>query len=182
MSLDASKAEVAPSNRDRWLMLGLLFACRTGLGFQFQTLASVSGSLSTQLGFSYTQIGTLIGLFMLPGLLLAMPAGYAGRHVSDRTLVGLSFLCLGAGAAIAAVANGFGLLALGRLASGAGFVFSTIYLTKMTADWFAGKELATAMGILVMSWPFGIAMGQIGHVWIEAQLDWRAAFMVAGVY
>ena len=99
-------------HRDRWLMLALLFACRTGLGYQFQTLASVSGSLTTELGFSYTEIGTLIGLFMLPGLLLAMPAGYLGRYVSDRTLVGLSFMCLGAGAAIGSLAHGFELLAL----------------------------------------------------------------------
>ena len=32
----------AASNGSRWLILALLFACRTGLGFQFQTLGSVS--------------------------------------------------------------------------------------------------------------------------------------------
>ncbi len=170
------------SDQTRWLVLALLFGCRTGLGFQFQTLGSVSEPLTAQLGFSYTEIGTLIGLFMLPGLVLALPAGYVGRHFQDRTLVGSAFLCLGAGGAIAAVAQGFGLLAFGRMAAGAGFVFGTIYLTKMTADWFAGKELATAMGILVMSWPFGIAMGQIGQVWIDAQFGWRAVFVVASAY
>jgi predicted MFS family arabinose efflux permease len=38
------------------------------------------------------------------------------------------------------------------------------------------------MGILVMSWPFGIAMGQIGHEWLAATFDWRIAFIVAGAY
>jgi MFS family permease len=178
----ASPPSAIAAHHARWWILGLLFACRTGLGFQFQTLGSVSGSLTTELGFSYTEIGTLIGLFMLPGLVLALPAGYAGRHVHDRTLVGLAFLCLGAGGAIASIAHGFGLLALGRIAAGVGFVIGTIYLTKMTADWFAGKELATAMGILVMSWPFGIAMGQIGQVWVDAHFGWRAVFLVAAVY
>lgn len=171
-----------PAYESRWLILALLFACRTGLGFQFQTLGSVSESLTAELGFSYTEIGTLIGLFMLPGLVLALPAGYAGRHFQDRTLVGLAFLCLGAGGAIAAIAHGFGLLGLGRIAAGAGFVFGTIYLTKMAADWFAGKELATAMSILVMSWPFGIAMGQIGQVWVDGHFGWRAVFLVASAY
>ena len=36
-------------------------------------------------------------------------------------------------------------LAIARTLCGVGFVFGTIYLTKMLADWFAGKELATAM-------------------------------------
>ena len=52
----------------------------------------------------------------------------------------------------------------------------------MVADWFAGKELATAMGALVMSWPFGIAMGQIGHGWLAVVFDWRTAFAVATIY
>ena len=180
--MSAMPIVAAPSNRTRWLILAMLFACRTGLGFQFQTLGSVSGSLVTQLGFSYAEIGTLIGFFMLPGLLLALPVGYAGRYLPDRALVAIGLLSLAAGGAIASIAQSFGLLALGRIACGVGFVFSTIYLTKMVADWFGGKELATAMGVLVMSWPFGIAMGQIGHVWLDAHFDWRAAFLAAAVY
>jgi predicted MFS family arabinose efflux permease len=168
--------------RSRWSILALLFVCRIGLGFQFQTLGSVSDSLVAALGFSYAQIGTLIGLFMLPGLVLALPAGYLGRALSDRALVSLALLWLAAGGLIAALAQGFGWLALGRLACGVGFVFSTIYMTKMTADWFAGKELATAMGILVMSWPLGIALGQIGQVWIDLHVDWRTVFAVAALY
>jgi predicted MFS family arabinose efflux permease len=177
--MDATQSVAVSSNP--WLILALLFACRTGLGFQFQTLGSVSGSLVEQLGFSYAEIGTLIGFFMLPGLVLALPAGYAGRYLADRTLVTFGLMALGVGGAIASFAQGFGLLALGRIAAGIGSVFSTIYMTKMVADWFAGKELATAMGILVMSWPFGIAMGQVGHVWVAANFDWRAAFLVAAV-
>ena len=171
-----------PDSQARWRILALLFVCRIGLGLQFQTLGSVSDSLVASLGFSYAQIGTLIGLFMLPGLVLAMPAGYLGRVLSDRVLVALAFLCLAAGSGIAALAQGFGQLALARLACGIGVVLSTIYLTKMTTDWFAGGELATAMGVLVMSWPLGIALGQIGQVWIDQHFDWRAVFAVAALY
>jgi MFS family permease len=97
-------------------------------------------------------------------------------------LVALGLLSLALGGATAAAAHGFGMLALGRIAAGIGFVVSTVYFTKMVADWFAGRELATAMGVLVASWPVGIAMGQIGHVWIAANYDWRLAFVVAAVY
>lgn len=180
--MNAGPAPILADSRSRWSILALLFVCRTGLGLQFQTLGSVSDSLVATLGFSYAQIGTLIGLFMLPGLVLALPAGYLGRALSDRVLVSLALLWLAAGGLIAALAQGFGWLALGRLACGVGFVFSTIYLTKMTADWFAGKELATAMGILVMSWPLGIALGQIGQVWIDLHLGWPAVFATAALY
>ncbi len=170
------------SNRSRWLVLALLFGCRTGLGFQFQTLGSVSEQLIVDLGFNYTQVGTLIGLFMLPGAFLAIAAGYSGRFFSDQVLAGFGMFALGVGGALGAVADGFGMLSAGRIACGVGFVVSTIYFTKMAADWFSGKELATAMGILVMSWPFGIAMGQIGHEWLAVTFDWRVAFWVAAAY
>lgn len=165
----------------RWSILGLLFVCRASLGLQFQTLGSVADPLVAQFGFGYAEIGTLIGLFMLPGLFLAMPAGWAGRHASDRQLVTTGLVLMALGGGVAALAQSFGQLALGRLVTGAGFVFATLYFTKMVIDWFAGLELATALGILVMSWPFGIAAGQLGHAWLAATFDWRAAFIVASV-
>ena len=144
----------------RWSILALLFVCRASLGYQFQTLGSIADPLASQFGFGYTEIGTLIGLFMLPGLLLSVPAGWAGGRRSDRQLVSIGLALMALGGVIAVLAEGFGLMALGRLVSGAGFVFATIYFTKMVVEWFAGLELATALGILVMSRPFGIALAR----------------------
>lgn len=169
------------ARRARWSILALLFVCRASLGLQFQTLGSIADPLVAQFGFGYAEIGTLIGLFMLPGLLLSIPAGWAGRHASDRQLVSTGLVLMALGGGVAALAQGFGMLSVGRLLSGAGFVFATLYFTKMVVDWFAGLELATALGILVMSWPFGIAAGQIGHAWLAASFDWRAAFVVASL-
>ena len=72
----------------RWAILALLFATRVGLGLQFQT-HGIGGRSAGQRAsrLSFTQIGTLIGLFMIPGLVLAIPLGFAGRYASDRMLV-----------------------------------------------------------------------------------------------
>ncbi|HEX4233153.1 MAG TPA: hypothetical protein VH041_02515, partial [Caldimonas sp.] len=78
-------------------MLALLVVCRASLGVQFQTLASTADPLVARFGIGYAQIGTLIALFMLPGLFLSLPAGTAGRYASDRRLVslGLALVALG---------------------------------------------------------------------------------------
>jgi len=70
----------------------------------------------------------------------------------------------------------------GRVVARIGFVLINIYFTKMVADWFVGREIATAMSILVMSWPFGIAMGQIGHTWLAQAFGWRVPFLAASLY
>ncbi len=133
-----------------------------------------------ELHLTYAAIGTLIGLFMLPGLFLAIPAGLAGRHASDRILSASGLATLAIAGAIAATADGFVQLAAARLIGGVGFVLVSLYFTKMVADWFAGREIATAMAVLVMSWPFGIAMGQVGHAWLAVHQGWRWPFGAAG--
>jgi MFS family permease len=113
---------------------------------------------------------------------LAIPLGFAGRYASDRALVTAGLVALALGGGVAAAADGFGGLALGRLLCGVGFVVTTIFFTKMVVDWFAGRELATAMAVLVMSWPFGIAMGQVGHSWLATAYGWRVPFIAASLY
>ena len=164
------------------MILAVLFASRTGLGFQFQTLGSVSDHLVDIFGFSFAEIGMLIGAFLLPGMVLAVPCGFAGRYTSDRLLVTIGLVLLALGGVSAIIAASFSMFAVARFICGSGFVVTTIYFTKMVADWFDGKELATAMAVLVMSWPFGIAMGQVGHVWLATLFDWRMAFVAASIY
>lgn len=166
----------------RWRILALLFFARIGLGFQFQTLASVGDDLVVAFGFDYAEIGFLIGLFMAPGLLLALPAGFAGRYACDLSLAGIGLVALTLGGVVSGCATEGWTIGLGRLIAGVGFVFGTVYFTKMIADWFDGREIATAMSIFVVSWPVGIAVGQIGHVWLAQTFDWHAPFLAASIY
>ena len=145
-------------------------------------MGSVADPLIGELHLGYAEIGTLIGLFMLPGLFLAIPAGFAGRYASDRLLSAAGLATLAVAGAVAATADGFAQLAVARLLGGVGFVLVSLYFTKMVVDWFAGREIATAMAVLVMSWPFGIAMGQVGHAWLAVHQGWRWPFGAAGLY
>lgn len=163
-------------------ILALLFLARVGLGLQFQTLASVGDSLIVIVGLDFARIGLLIGMFMIPGLFLALPAGFLGRYTTDRTLAVVGLLALASGGLVSSVATESSTIGLGRVIAGAGFLLINLYFTKMVADWFEGREIATAMSILVMSWPLGIAMGQVGHAWLVQAYGWQVPFQVALVY
>lgn len=167
---------------NRWVILAILFVARAGLGVQFQTVGSVSDHLAAEFAITFTEVGTLIGFFFLPGLVLSLPSGYIGRFASDRTLVCVGLACLAIGGALTAYGDSYALAVIGRLISGSGFVISSVFFAKMVTDWFVGKEIATAMGVLVMSWPFGIAIGQIGHGWIAETFQWQTAFYAASMF
>jgi predicted MFS family arabinose efflux permease len=156
----------------RWRMLVVLFAARTTLGLQFQTIASTAPFLRETFGIGFAEVGTLIGSYMLPGVLLSLPGGVLVRRFGDKTLccTGLGLMVLGG--ALIGISNGYGLALAGRLISGTGSVFLSLAVTKMTTDWFAGREIVTAMGILVTSWPFGIAVGLVVFVPLAETFGW----------
>jgi len=168
--------------KSRWSILIVLFFARTGLGFQFQTLGSVSEQLLDELAINYRQLGTLIGMFTFAGIFLSVPVGMALKLTSERVLSSVGLLFLAFGGFIAAASSSYDFLAIGRLLCGVGFVLSTVYLTKMISDWFVGKELATALGILMMSWPLGIALAQVTQPLIAESFGWGSAFSVSGIY
>ena len=167
---------------NRWGILAVLSIARTGLGLQFQTVGSASVHIARDFAITFAEVGTLIGVFMLPGLVLSLPTGYVGRHASDRTLVCVGLACLATGGVLFAIGDSFALAVVGRLICGAGFVFCTVFFTKMVTDWFSGKEIAMAMGVLVMSWPLGIALGQAGFGSLAQFYHWQVAFYLASLF
>jgi len=155
--------------RNRWGILAVLFAVRSSIAFQFQSVAAMAPLLTGQFGISLADIGVLIGLYFAPGVLLALPGGAIGQRFGDkRTALGALLLML-LGSAMMATAGSWNIQIAGRLIAGAGSVILSVQLTKMLTDWFAGKEIATAMAILVNSWPLGIAVCLLALPWVGTQ-------------
>ncbi len=134
--------------RNRWIILAVLFVVRLTMAFQFQSVAAVAPLLGSEFGVSLADIGILIGLYFTPGVALALPGG---------AVLGALILMLIGTLAMALSDSWSGQIA-GRLVAGAGGVLLNVQMTKMVADWFAGREIATAMAIFVNSWPAGIAL------------------------
>jgi MFS family permease len=144
--------------RNRWGILAVLFAVRLTIAFQFQSVAAIAPLLGHDFGVGLAEIGLLIGLYFTPGVVLSLPGGAIGQRFGDKaTVLGALALML-AGSLAMALTDSWNWQIAGRLIAGAGGVLLNVQLTKMVADWFAGKEIATAMAIFVNSWPAGVAL------------------------
>lgn len=159
---------------NRWLILVVLFAARTSMGFQFQSVASVSPFLIDELAIDYAMLGTLIGLYKLPGILFALPGGMLGKRFGDKQVVLAGLVMMALGGVMVGMADDYATAVLGRTLSGCGGVLLNILLAKMTMDWFAKRELVLAMAILVNSWPFGIALALVSQSAAAIALGWPA--------
>jgi MFS family permease len=71
----------------RWLMLLVLFIARTAMAFQFQSVASTAPFLVDAFAIDFTRLGALIGLYMLPGIFIALPGGVLGQRFGAKNLV-----------------------------------------------------------------------------------------------
>ncbi|HEX2649953.1 MAG TPA: MFS transporter [Burkholderiales bacterium] len=143
---------------ERWKILAALVAARVGMGFQFQAIACAAPFLVPDLGLDKTQLGWLIGLYMLPGIFIALPGGLLGARFGDKRMVLAGLALMIAGALWLSQARDFGAAAAARGLAGVGAAVLNVLLTKMVADWFDGRDRLLAMSILINCWPIGIAL------------------------
>ena len=169
----------------RWTILAALTAARVGMGFQFQSVACVAPFLAPELGLDKTQLGLLIGLYLLPGIAIALPGGLLGARFGDKRVTLIGLLLMAAGGIGLAFSGSFAEASAARVVSGAGAVALNVLLTKMVADWFEGPDRLLAMSVLINAWPIGIALALFllgplaqGHGWGAAIVSTAALALV----
>jgi MFS family permease len=143
---------------NRWGILAVLFTVRLSMSFQYQSVAAVAPLMEHELGISHADIGLLIGLYFTLGVALSLPGGAIGLRFGDKATALAALLLMFAGELAMMFSDAWSGQIAGRLIGGAGGALLTVQATKMVADWFAGKEIATAMAAYVVSWPAGIAL------------------------
>jgi len=171
----------APRASLRWLMLLVIFLTRTSMGFQFQSIAALTSFVVPAFELSYAQVGLLMGLFMLPGVIIALPGGLLGQRFGSLRVVigGLGLMIVGG--MIVSYSGGLHSAALGRAIGGVGGVLVNIMLARMVAGWFRERELQTAMGLMLSAWPFGMALALVILGPLAAATSWRIAEYVTVV-
>ena len=176
-----ARAIRAPGANLRWLMLAVIFLTRTSMGFQFQSIAALTPFVVPAFELSYAQVGLLMGLFMLPGVVIALPGGLLGQRFGSLRVViaGLGLMIVGG--MIVSYSGGLHSAALGRSVGGVGGVLVNIMLARMVAGWFRKRELQTAMGLMLSAWPFGMALALVILGPLAAATSWRIAEYVTVV-
>lgn len=160
-----------------WLILAAMVLARIAFGYQYQTVASLAPQLIAAYGLDYTSIGTLIGVFVAPGIVLALPLGLLGRRYGDRLIVGGGLALMTAGPLLGAVWADPAGIGAGRLLAGAGGVAMIVLQNKIISDWFTGRRFMAAISASVAAYPVGVSGAQIALPWIAAESGTVAALL-----
>jgi len=163
----------------RWMILAGLFAVRAATGFQFQSVGSVAKVLMQDLGIDYALIGMLLGAYLLPGVIVAFPAGLLGQRFRDKTLGLVGLLLMAVSGIVLGASESFTVALVARIIGGVGATIVALVATKMTTDWFDSREIVLAMSILQVSWPFGAMLALPVQAYIAQLWGWPAV-MISG--
>ena len=166
----------------RWRSLAALTLARAGMGFQFQAVAAVAPLLSKDLQLDKTQLGWLIGLYLLPGVAFALPGGLLGRRFGDKRMVLIGLVLMGLGGLWLAAAETLQAASAARFVCGAGAAILNVLMTKMVTDLFDGKERLLAMSVLINSWPVGIGLALLVIGPLAELAGWRWGLSAAVVF
>jgi predicted MFS family arabinose efflux permease len=171
-----------PTLTNRWSVLALVCFARTSFAMQFQSIPPLVPLLRGEMGLNYAQIGTLIGVYMLAGIVIALPGGLFGQWAGDKAVMVTGLALMTLGTVGFALAPGYGTALAGRLVGGVGAVLLNVQVTKVVSDWFAGREISTAMGLLLATWPLGFALSLSILGWVGAVWSWRVAIGLTALF
>ena len=144
-----------------WFILLALGLARISFGYQFQTVATLAPDLMPRFGLSYSELGAMIGAYMLMGAFVALPFGMLARRFGDRIVLGAGLALMVAGSIVSVWDDDPGGIALGRGIAGFGAVAMIVLQNKIIADWFTGKRFMIAIGVSVSAYPIGVGLAQL---------------------
>jgi predicted MFS family arabinose efflux permease len=168
---------VAPTGSRRLIGFGLaLGAYLIGL-FHRAAPGTIAGDLAQAFDTSATTLGVLAATYYWVYTAMQIPSGVAADTLGPRRLLAGGGLIVAAGAALFALAPGFGVAALGRLLVALGSSVAFVACLKLIASWFDVRVFATLTGTVVLVGNLSSAAAGGPFAWLLQAIGWREAIL-----
>ena len=163
----------------RWMVLLSCFLAFVAYAFVFQSMPPLLSDAAAEFNISETQAGLLMSLAVIPGIILALPAGFAVNRYGFRFLGFVSTLLVAAGSLITSLADSFSLALLGRFVLGIGGAFIVVGTPALISQWFDRKDMGKAMGFFAANMPVATVLAfPVSTVLAQSHNDWHYPFYV----
>lgn len=167
-----------------WAAFVLVILARVVMTVQTVSVGALGPALLADqtLDLGYAGLGVLIGVFMLPGIFVALPAGWLTDLLGERwlSLCGLGLLTIGG--IVLSISPDFQTALGARLLGGAGAALLNVVLSAMVMARFSGASLAPAMGGFLAAYPFGIGLSMITlPAFASFASSWRGAALTGAL-
>jgi predicted MFS family arabinose efflux permease len=167
--------------RYRWVILILSWLSMLVFAFTMQCLPPILTLLIDALKLTHAEAGSLMSLFALPAILLAILAGMLADQWGPFKTGAISLIFVIIGTLIVGVSGSFLYAGLGRVVAGVGAATISIVAAQVLSQWFRGSEIGTAMGIYNTAMPVGTIVSFTAFGRLGQGLGWRAPLFITAM-
>lgn len=100
---------------NRWTILAVLFLPRLTMGMQYQSIAAVSPLVIEAYAVTLADVGSMIGLYLGPGILVAIPGSIIAARLGEKRVVVPALFAMLMGGSMLAVFPNWTVALLGRV-------------------------------------------------------------------
>jgi len=166
------------THKYRWVILILCYLSMLVYALTMQCLPPILTLLIDALKLTHAEAGSLMSLFALPAILLAILTGMlADRWGAFKTGVIALILAI-IGNLIFAASDAFFCAGLGRVVAGVGAATVSIVAAQVLSQWFKGHEIGTAMGIHNTAMPVATILSFTTFGTLGQGLGWRVPLYI----
>jgi MFS family permease len=154
-----------PPFPSRWRTLLTVHFSVVAFAVTMQMVPPILPGLVSDSGLTHAQAGTLMGLFTLPGIFLALPGGRLSDALGPRRIgvLSLTLMCIGT-ALMIFISVPF--LYAGRFLAGVGAGIFIVIAPQVITRSFPARELGLAMGFFNTAVPMGsiVSFNGLGYL------------------
>jgi len=167
----------------KWWILAFSSLAIFGNYYVYDSIAPLANQLSTELGFSDTQIGSLNAIYHFPNMFLVLIGGLLVDKFGVGRIALITALICFTGAAINASSGNYGFMLTGRFLFGIGAETLLVALTVVIGIWFGRHVVALAMALNLSLGRLGSYSADLSPVWAGGLYEqgWQSPMMLAAM-
>ena len=168
--------EPALDSRYSWVMLIVSLLSCIILYFAFFSIPPMITQIETTFGVGDATAGLLMSIVVIPGVVLAIPAGLILNKYGFRIIGVISLSVIAIGSLVTAVSTTFLWLLIGRLITGFSSSFLTIGTVTSITGWFEKNRIGTAIGFFATVGPIGTIIALLTVPTLTQNFGWQFPF------
>jgi MFS family permease len=170
----AAHARVSP-----WLVLGVVFLASVAAVMAQFAAPPIMPALMEAFGLDLAQASSLMSVFSITGVLLALPAGLLLMRFGPLAVGATASGTVVVGSILSATTTEYGVLLAGRAVQGMGIALVGVTAPAVVAAVFPPERRGTPMGIWAMWVPVGGLIMYLVVPTLAAAAGWAAAWWLA---
>ena len=178
---DAGKTASAPLGYGWLVVLVLLLASVSAPLNQFK-VPPLMPLLMADFSLSVGEAGSLMSVFAVAGLILALPAGFVFQKLGYRLTGLLAVGSVAAGAALGAASSDIGTMWFGRIVEGTGTSLLAVVAPAVVALWFVADKRGMPLGVWATWVPLGQAIVFVAAPLLVVYGGWRTVWWFGCIY